>query len=172
VLLMVLMFGAEAVRQRRALITGLTVFAQILLLSAIIPSIFGLFSGLLRRLFEEWRYRPRLEVEFIPDENGFCTEGTWNEGDKSFPRFTWGSRTKYGEARRLAMQSYLVKLEEVHPSGTTATPFSFSDNLVLPWPLGDYRPRDITRGIDQFFDVLGVLNNRLGWWAHLQRKFH
>jgi hypothetical protein len=64
------------------------VFARILLLSAIIPSIFGLFSGLVRRLFEEWRYGPRLEVEFIPDENGFRTEGTWNEGDKSFPRFT------------------------------------------------------------------------------------
>jgi hypothetical protein len=70
------------------------------------------------------------------------------------------------------MQSYLVKLVEVHPSGTTATPFSFSDSLVLPWPLRDHRPRDIPRGIDQFFDVLGVLNNRLGWWAHLQRKFH
>jgi hypothetical protein len=83
-----LIFGAEGGATAARSYPALTVFAQILLLSAIIPSIFGLFSGLLRRLFEEWRYRPRLEVEFIPDENGFRTEGTWNEGDKSFPRFT------------------------------------------------------------------------------------
>lgn len=71
-LLMLLMFGAEGgATAARALITTVTVFAQILFLSAIVPSILGLYSGLSRRLSEEWRYRPRLEVECNPVENGF-----------------------------------------------------------------------------------------------------
>ena len=52
---------------------------------------------------------------------------------------------------------YLVKLEEVHPSGTTPT--TYFDSLVLRWPRNDYEPRDIPRGIDQFFDVVGVLTS-------------
>jgi hypothetical protein len=88
------------VRQRRALITTLTVFAQILFLSAIVPSILGLYSGLLRRLFEEWRDRPRLQVECNPDENGFRTEGIWNEGDTELPEIYIRARRRDMEARR------------------------------------------------------------------------
>src|SRR5271169_6336195 len=96
----------------------------ILLLSAIISAIFGLFSGLLGRLFEEWRYRPRLVVEFILGADGFRTEGTWKEknGDIEVTEIYIRARVR-NVGSRVAKQCrpYLVKVEEVLPSGTTPT---------------------------------------------------
>lgn len=43
--------------------------------SVVVGLISGLFSGLLGRCFEDWFYRPRLEVDFIPNQMGFYTEG-------------------------------------------------------------------------------------------------
>jgi len=62
-----------------------------------------------------------------------------------------------------------VKLEEVHRSGTTPT--TYFDSLVLRWPRNDYEPRDIPRGIDQFFDVVGVLKNSSGWRFTFREPF-
>jgi hypothetical protein len=101
VLLMLIMFGAEGgAKAARALITTVTVFAQILFLSAIVPSILGLYSGLSRWLSEEWRYRPRLEVECNPDENGFRTEGIWNESDTETSEIYIRARRRNMVARR------------------------------------------------------------------------
>jgi hypothetical protein len=49
---------------------------------------------------KEWRYRPRLEVEFIPDENGSAQKAHGMRATKAFRDLHKGSRTKYGEARR------------------------------------------------------------------------
>ena len=100
-LLMLLMFGAEGgATAARALITTVTVFAQILFLSAIVPSILGLYSGLSRRLSEEWRYRPRLEVECNPVENGFRKKGIWNESDTETSEIYIRARRRNMVARR------------------------------------------------------------------------
>lgn len=98
------------------------------------------------------------------------TEGTWKEDNTELTEIYIRARVR-NTGSRVAKQCrpYLVGLEEVHPSGTTATPFS--ESAVLPWPLRDYGPRDIPKGIDQFFDVLGVLKNRTGWRLTFREKF-
>lgn len=123
----------------------------------------GLFSGLFGRRLEEWWYRPRLLVEFIQDQGGFRTEGRWKEGDTEMVEIYIRARVRNIGRGRVAKQCrpYLVKLDEVHASGTTST--KYHDSLVLRWPLRDYQPRDIPKGVNQFFDVVGVLKNRPGW---------
>jgi hypothetical protein len=131
----------------------------VLLLSAIISAICGLFSGLLGRLFEEWRYRPRLVVDFSPDTEGFLTEWTRSEGGTQMTDNYIRARVR-NEARRVAKQCrpYLVKVEEVLPSGRNPT--KMVESLVLGWPRGD-----IPKRISQFDDVTAVAkdNNRPGW---------
>jgi hypothetical protein len=142
----------------------------VLVLSAVISAVFGLFSGLLGRLVEEWRYRPRLVVEFIPEEGGFRTEGTWkNEDGTQITEIYIRARVR-NVGRRIAKKCrpYMIRLEEVHTSGTTQTPFC--DSAVLRWPRADYEPRDIPNGINCFFDVVGVLKNRPGWRFKFSEK--
>jgi len=67
------------------------------------------------------------------------------------------------------MPADVVKLEEVHPSGTTT--LSFFDSVVLPWPLWDHSPRDIPKGVNQFFDVVRVRKNEPGWSFMWREKF-
>src|SRR5438309_3393843 len=128
----------------------------ILLLSAVIGLVSGLFSGLFGRRLEEWWYQPRLKVDFIQDDGGFRTEGRWKEGDTELVEIYIRARVR-NMGRRVAKQCrpYLVNLEEVHPSGTTLT--RYYDSLVLRWPgpVQDYQPRDIPQGVNQFFDVVG-----------------
>ena len=154
--------AAGPVPPRQAELSRVTMNPWILLLSVIISAIVGLFSGLLGRLFEEWRYRPRLIVEFIPEEGGFRTEGTWNDGGKEVTEIYLRARVR-NVGSRVAKQCrpYLVKLEEVLPSGTTPT--KLFESRVLGWPRNDYEPRDIPKGINLFFDVVGVLKDRSGW---------
>jgi hypothetical protein len=127
---------------------------------------FGVVFGAGGRRFEEWLYRPKLVVEFLPNEGGFRTEGKWRD-----PRGTEFEEI-YVRARvrnlrsRVAKQCrpYLVKIEEVHTSGQI-TPTKYFDNLPLLWPgpKRDYNPRDLPTGVHQFFDVVGVLKNARGW---------
>ena len=127
----------------------------------VVALVSGLFSGLLGQRVEEWWYRPRLVVEFLSNEGGFRTEGTWREGDKEITQIYIRARVR-NEGSHIAKRCrpYLVKLEEIHPSGTTPT--RLFDSLVLRWPGNEFDARDIPRGINQFFDVVGVLKNRSG----------
>ena len=45
------------------------------------------------------------------------------------------------------------------------------DSLVLRWPGNEFDARDIPRGINQFFDVVGVLKNRSGWRFAYKERF-
>lgn len=122
------------------------------------------------RGLEEWLYRPKLVIDFIPGQTGFCTEGTWKEGDTELTEMYIRARVRNlrgGIAKQC--RPFLTKLEEVHPAGTTQTPYS--DSLVLPWSLRDCNPQDIRNGIDQFFDVVGVLKNRSGWRFTFREHF-
>ena len=103
----------------------------ILLLSAAVGLLSGLFSGLLGRRPEEWWYQPKLVLEFDPDERGFRTEGKWKEGDTEVVEIYIRDRVRNVGRGRIATQCrpYLVNLEEVHSAGTTAA--SFVDSLVL-----------------------------------------
>jgi hypothetical protein len=135
-----------------------------LFLSTIISAITGLFSGLLGRLLEEWRYRPRLVVDFSWETEGFRREWTRSEGGTQITDIYVRARVR-NEGRRVAKKCrpYLVKVEEVLPSGLNPT--KMVESRVLGWPRGDYDPRDIPKGIDQFFDVVVVVkdNNQPGW---------
>jgi hypothetical protein len=105
----------------------------IILLSAVIGLVAGLFSGLLGRRLEEWWDRPTLKVDFIPSEGGFQTVGKWTEDDSELIEIYIRARVR-NESSSVAKKCrpFLVKLEEVHQSGTTPT--KFIDSLVLPWP--------------------------------------
>jgi hypothetical protein len=130
----------------------------IILLSALI--------GLVARLFlwrlGEWWDRPRLKVEFIPNEGGFRDEGTWTEDDRQITEICIRARVR-NESRAVAKRcrAFLVKLEEVHPAGTTPT--VLFDTLLLRWPPIDYEPRDIPEGINLFFDIVSVFKHEPGW---------
>jgi hypothetical protein len=144
----------------------------ILLLSAFLGLVSGLFSGLLGRRLEEWWFKPRLVVDFIPNEGGFRTEGKWSVADEEYVEIYIRARVRnLGSIVAKQSRLYLVKLEEVHPSGPTPT--TFYDSLVLRWPglRPDYAPRDIPRGTNQFFDVVGVLRNRPGWRFAFRENF-
>jgi len=95
-----------------------------LLLSTMISAIVGLFSGLLGRLCEEWRYRPRLVVDFSWETEGFRTEWTRSVGGTQVTDIYVRARVR-NEGRRVAKQCrpYLVKVEEVLPSGPNPTQF-------------------------------------------------
>ena len=78
----------------------------------------ALFSGFWGRRLEKWWDTPRLAVEFIPDEQGFRTEGTWKEGDTEITEIYIRVRVRnLGRSVAKQCRPFLVKLEEVHPSG-------------------------------------------------------
>jgi hypothetical protein len=144
---------------------------RILYLSLIVSLISGLFSGFFGRRLEEWWFKPRLIVDFISKDGGFCTKGKWREGDKEIIEIHIRARVRnLGNSVAKQCRPYLIKLEEVHPSGRT-TPTTFFDSLVLRWPGRDYDPRDIPRGTDQFFDVVAVLKNESGWRFTFRERF-
>jgi hypothetical protein len=128
----------------------------ILLLSAAVGLLSGLFSGLLGRRLEEWWYQPKLVLEFDPDERGFRTEGKWKEGDTEVVEIYIRDRVRNVGRGRIATQCrpYLVNLEEVHSAGTTAT--SFVDSLVL-------RCRDQPKIIIQEIYLKGSINSSMLW---------
>lgn len=131
----------------------------------------GLFAGLAGRRAEEWLYRPWLVVEFLPDEAGFRTEAKWTRADGTEEEEFYIRARVRNTRNRVAKQCrpYVVKLEEVHPSGTT-TP-SFFDSVILPWPLWDHCPRDIPKGVNQFFDVVRIRKNEPGWIFMWREQF-
>jgi hypothetical protein len=145
----------------------------ILLLSALLGSVSGLFSGVLGRRLEEWWDRPKLLVEFDQNETGFRTEGRWTDGDTEVVEIYIRARVRNVGRGRVAKQCrpYLVNIEEVHTAGTTQT--TFIDSFVLRWPglIPDYEPRDLPTGINQFFDVVGVLRNKPGWRFAFRERF-
>jgi hypothetical protein len=148
----------------------------ILLLSAALGLVAGLFSGLLGRRLEEWWYRPRLKVEFNQNEHGFRTEGRWKEGDTEIVEIYVRARVRNIGWGRVAKQClpYLVNLEEVHTAGITPT--TFVDSFVLRWAgvpqdPNRYNPRDLPIGINRFFDVVGVLKNKAGWRFTFRERF-
>jgi hypothetical protein len=149
---------------------GASVDVMTLWIPIVVALVSGLFSRLLGRRLEELWYRPRLVVDFLSNEGGFRTEGTWREGDKEITEVYIRARVRnIGSRVAKRCRPYLVKLEEVHPSG--ATPTTFFDSLVLRWPGTDFDPRDIPRGINQFFDVVGVLKNQSGWRFSYRERF-
>jgi|SRR5271155_5430191 len=126
----------------------------------------GLFSGLAGRYVEEWLSRPRLKVDFVPSEGGFQTEAKWEKDGTEFVEIYIRARVqnRWGHVAKQC-RAYLVKLEEVHSPSTKAT--EYHDSLVLRWPApggGDYLPRDIPRGVNQFFDVVGVFKHSPSEW--------
>ena len=126
----------------------------------------------LGRRLEEWWFRPRLVLEFLPEAGGFRTEGRWKQGDVEYVEIYIRARIR-NEGSHVAKQCrpYLINLEKVHHSGTEPT--RFFDSLALRWPGpgSDYEPRDIPRGISQFFDVVGVLKNEPGWRFTFRERF-
>lgn len=144
---------------------------SMLLVSGGVALVAGLFSGLFGRRLEEWWLQPRLSVEFLQGEGGFLTEGRWKEDGTEIAEIYVRARVRNVGRGRIARKCrpYLVKLEEVHPSGTTQT--SYHDSLVLPWPLRDYAPRDIPQGVNQFFDIVGVLRHRQDWRFTFRERF-
>ena len=128
----------------------------------------GLFAGLAGRRVEEWLYRPWLLVEFLSDNAGFRTEAKWTREEDGTEVEEFYIRARVRNTRsRVAKQClpYVVKLEEVHSSGTIRT--SVFDSLVLRWPGPysklSYLPRDIPNGVHQFFDIVRVRKHRPGW---------
>jgi hypothetical protein len=133
-------------------------------LPTVVAVLSGLFSGLGGRRLEAWLSAPKLEVDFIPDDGGFRTEGSWNEGPVEVTQIYIRARVRnVGAVVAKQCRPYLVKLEEVQPSGTTSA--ELFDSCVLHWPgyPHDFAPRDIPKGINQFFDIVGVFKNRPGW---------
>src|SRR5215472_15773084 len=90
----------------------------------------GLFAGFAGRLLEEWFYRPRLKVEFLPDEDGFRTEAKWKEKDGTEVEGVFIRARVINTRNRVAKQCrpYVVKLEEVLNARATKMPFF--DSLV------------------------------------------
>jgi hypothetical protein len=126
----------------------------------------GLFSGFAGRRLEEWLARPRLVVEFLPGEDGFRTVGKWKDEKGTEIQEVYIRARVRNMSSRVARQcrAYAVKLEDVQPAGTI-TP-SFFESLVLRWPgypKNYYIPRDIPKGVNQFFDVVGVFKHKPGW---------
>jgi hypothetical protein len=166
-------FILKKVRQGQGKQGDMTNDPWILLISAGVGLVSGLFSGLFGRRLEEWWYRPRLKVDFIWNEVGFRTEAKWTQGDTEFEEIYIRARVRNLGRGRVAKQCrpYLVKLEEVHAAGVTPT--AFVDSLVLRWPgpKQDDDPRDLPTGINLFFDVLGVLKNSSGWRFTFRERF-
>ncbi len=139
---------------------------------AVVGLLTGLFSGLAGRRFEAWLAAPRLKVEFVQNEGGFLTEGSWKEGDVEIVEIYIRARVRnLGTIVAKKCRPYLVKLEEVQPSGTTST--DLFDSVVLRWPghPQDFAPRDIPHGVNQFFDIVGVLKNKPGWRFKFRENF-
>jgi hypothetical protein len=130
--------------------------------SAAIGLMSGLLAGLVGRRVEEWLYRPWLLVELL-EEPGFRTKAKWKREDGTEVEEVYiRARVKNTRSRvATKCRPYLVKLEQVHPSGTI-TP-SFFDSVGLPWPLWDHTPRDIPKGVNQFFDVVRTRKDKPGW---------
>lgn len=145
--------------------------AWVALISVGVSLAAGLFSGLFGRRLEEWWFRPKLVVDFIPSGGGFRTEGRWMENDVELVEIYVRARVRnFGRIVAKQCRPYLVKLEEVHPSGRT-TPTTYFDSLPLRWPGNTYEPRDIPSKINQFFDIVGVLKNRPGWRFGFRERF-
>jgi hypothetical protein len=130
----------------------------------------GLFSGLAGRRLEEWLFRPRLKVDFLPGEDAFQTEGRWESGGTERAEI-YIRALVINTRSRVAKdcQPFVVKLEEVHSSGEITT--TFFDSLTLPWPLSKHTVRDIPKGVQQFFDVVAVRKDRPGWRFTWQEQF-
>ncbi len=139
---------------------------------AVVGLLTGLFSGLAGRRFEAWWFAPKLRVEFVQSEGGFRTEGSWKQGNVEFVEIYIRARVRnLGAIVAKQCRPYLVKLEEVQPSGTTST--ELFDSVVLRWPgyPHDFAARDIPKGVNQFFDIVGVLKNEPGWRFAFRERF-
>jgi hypothetical protein len=120
----------------------------------------GLLTGAYEH-FRDWLARPQLTIDYVDDSSCNVTSSYEEEGKEVTGIYVRARVRNVGKRIARKCRVFLIGIDEVQHGGTTKT--AFHDSMPLCWPIRDFLPRDIPRGINSYINIVYVMKHRSGW---------